>query len=149
LHSTSYGIHCGIDLHAAGDGAANRVLSPVQGTVYRVYHPDADPDDRRRNKVVNIYGDEPVGPAGERILYRFHHLSEIHVSDGESVRPGQVIGVMGHTGFDPGIGDHLHFEMRLNPSCLGQPYDDDLFSTVPVNPYPYLLEWWRDAEGAR
>jgi hypothetical protein len=155
LHSTSYGIHSAIDIYAADESVPDRVLSPVRGVVYRVYNRDAEPGDAKRNKVINIFGDEPVGPAGERVLYRFHHLSEIRVSGGDPVEPGQVIGIMGNTGFDPRIGAHLHLEMRLNPSCFGQPFDDDIFATIPVNPYPYLLEWQardrknREGRGAR
>ena len=66
------------------------------------------------------------------------------VDSGERVRRGQVLGLTGHTGFDPRIGDHLHFEMRLNPSCLGFEKDDSLFATIPINPYNYLLEWYDD-----
>jgi hypothetical protein len=149
LHSTSYGLHSAIDIYSTQSGVGEPVRSPVDGTVYKVYHVNAAPDDPRRNKVVNIHGKAIVGPGGERIFYRFHHLSEIHVSKGESVRRGQVIGLTGHTGFDAEIGDHLHFEMRLNPSCFGFEKDDDIFATIPVNPYNYLLEWYEsDQAGA-
>jgi len=143
LRSTNYGIHSGIDIFATRHGVGEPVRSPVDGTVYKVYQVDAAPDDPRGNKLVSIYGSTIVGPEGERVFYRFHHLSEIHVSRGESVRRGQVIGLTGHTGFDAKIGDHLHFEMRLNPSCLGFEKDDDIFATIPVNPYNYLLEWYQ------
>jgi hypothetical protein len=142
LHTTRYGIHGGIDLFATRDGVPEPVLSPVDGTVHRIYHADADPDDRTRSKVVNLWGKAEVGPDGGRVLYRFLHLSEILVADGDRVRRGQVIGFTGHTGFDAAIDDHLHFEMRLNPSCLGLERDDSVFATIPVNPYNFLLDWY-------
>jgi murein DD-endopeptidase MepM/ murein hydrolase activator NlpD len=142
LHSTGYGMHTAIDVFATPGRPPEEVLCPVDGTVYRVYNRDASSDDRRKSKTVNIYGDAVVGPNGEKVLYRLFHFSEIHVSDGDPVRRGQVLGLTGHTGFDPRIGDHLHFEMRLNPSHFGLPGDDDIFATIPVNPYPYLLEWY-------
>jgi len=120
----------------------------VNGTVYRTYNRNAEPDNTRRSKAINIYGDAIVGPRGERVLYRFQHLSQILVSDGESVKSGQVIGLTGHTGFDPKIGDHLHLEIRLNPSHFGLEWDDDIFATVPVNPYNYLLEWYENEQGS-
>jgi murein DD-endopeptidase MepM/ murein hydrolase activator NlpD len=149
LHSTSYGIHSAIDVYATPQGPPEKVRSPVDGTVYRVYNRHAPPDDRRRSKAINIHGDAVVGPHGEKVLYRFFHFSEVFVSDGESVRRGQVIGLTGHTGFDPKIGDHLHFEMRLNPSHFGLPGDDDIFATIPVNPYYYLLEWYESERERR
>jgi murein DD-endopeptidase MepM/ murein hydrolase activator NlpD len=149
LQSTNYGIHSAIDIYSTQHGVGEPVRSPVDGTVYKVYHVDAARDDPKRNKVVNIFGRTVVGPGGERVFYRFHHLSEIRVSRGEPVRRGQVIGLTGHTGFDAAIGDHLHFEMRLNPSCFGFEKDDDIFATIPVNPYNYLLEWYQAARPKR
>ncbi len=147
LHMTNYGIHSAIDIYATRHGMPEKVLSPVDGVVYKVYNVDADPDNTRRSKAINIYGDAVVGPNGERVLYRFQHFSEIFVSKGEPVRRGQVIGLTGHTGFDPSIGDHLHFEIRLNPSNFGLERDDDIFATIPVNPYNYLLEWYENDRG--
>jgi hypothetical protein len=148
LHATGYGIHGAIDIFATRDGIAEPVLSPVAATVYRVYNASADADDCEHSKAVNLWGSEPVGPHGERVLYRFHHLSEILVQDGEPVRKGQVIGFTGHTGFRSGNGDHLHFEIRLNPSCFGLEKDDSIFATVPVNPYNFLLDWYEHAAQA-
>ena len=142
LHRTNYGLHSAIDIFATTHGIPQEVRSPVNGTVYRAYNPHASPDDRRNSKAINIYADFDVGPRGEKMLFRFHHFSQIFVSDGDNVKSGQVIGLTGHTGFDPSIGDHLHFEIRLNPSHFGLPFDDDIFATVPVNPYYYLLEWY-------
>lgn len=148
LHATGYGIHGAIDIFATRDGVAEPVLSPVAGTVDRVYNASADADDCERSKAVNLWGSEPVGSRGERVLYRFHHLSRILVQDGQSVRKGQIIGHTGHTGFGPGSGDHLHFEIRLPPSCFGLDRDDSIFATVPVNPYNFLLDWYEHAPQA-
>jgi hypothetical protein len=141
LHETSYGIHAGIDIFATRHGVPEEVICPVAGTVYKAYNRDGSPDSRI-NKAVNIFGDTPVGPDGERVLYRFLHFSEIFVDTGDRVEPGQVLGLTGHTGFDPRTGDHVHFEMRLSPTTLGFDDDGDIFATIPINPYNFLLEWY-------
>lgn len=145
LHSTKYGIHSAIDIFATKNGVAEKVVSPVDGIVYKVYNKDASPTSRKKSKVINIFGSQAIGPKGEKILFRFLHLSEIFVSKGERVTKGQVIGMTGHTGFKPGIGDHLHFEMRIDASLLGRDPSPDIFSTIPINPYNFLLKWWSEA----
>jgi LysM repeat protein len=45
---------------------------------------------------------------GTQTLYA--HMSKVHVSAGESVKKGQVIGLIGNTGRSEG--DHLHFEVH-------------------------------------
>lgn len=149
IHSTSYGMHGGTDIYATRHGVPQRVLSPLKGTVFKVYNVNIEPDDSRRSKTVTIYGDAIVGPKGEKVFFRFLHLSQIFVSKGEQVEKGQVIGLTGHTGFKPTVGDHLHFEIRLNPSHFGAAYDDDYFATVPVNPYNFLLEWYENSRVRR
>jgi murein DD-endopeptidase MepM/ murein hydrolase activator NlpD len=145
LHSTNYGIHSAIDIFATQNGVAEKVVSPVDGTVYKVYNKNASSTSRGKNKVINIFGRETFGPDGGKLVLRFMHLSEIFVSNGDRVEKGQVIGLTGHTGFNPSIGDHLHFEMRIDASLLGRDPSPDIFSTIPINPYNFLFKWWSEA----
>lgn len=46
----------------------------------------------------------------------YYHLSELNVTEGETVKMGQLIGKSGATGMV--TGPHLHWEMRLNGSAI-------------------------------
>jgi len=61
---------------------------------------------------------------GADLQTRFAHLSEIAVSEGASVKKGDLIGYVGSTGRS--TGPHLHYEVRVNG--------------VAVDPSPYMLE---------
>jgi murein DD-endopeptidase MepM/ murein hydrolase activator NlpD len=57
-----------------------------------------------------------MSPEGIETLYA--HLASISVSQGQTVSQGEVIGVVGSTGYSTGT--HLHFEVidngvRVNP----------------------------------
>jgi hypothetical protein len=47
-------------------------------------------------------------------LYRYAHLSRIIINQGDSVTPGQLIGLVGSTG--KSTGPHLHFEVHVLPN---------------------------------
>lgn len=59
---------------------------------------------------------------GHGISTRYGHMSAFAVTDGQSVKRGQVIGYVGASGRV--TSPHLHYEVRINDT--------------PVNPYKYL-----------
>lgn len=74
------------------------------------------------------YGNYIMIDHGQGISSLYGHLDGFAVSNGDTVKRGQVIGYMGNTGFAiayaGGDGSHLHFEIREDG--------------VPVNPGIYL-----------
>ena len=68
------------------------------------------------------YGNHIVISHGNGYSTLYGHMSSFSVSQGQWVNQGQVIGIMGSTGWSTGT--HLHFEIRKN--------------NVPQNPLSYL-----------
>ncbi len=103
--------HCGIDfvgptntkIHATADGTVTLVKESRRG-----------------------YGKEVVVSHSFGYSTRYAHLNKILVVDGQKVKRGQVIGLMGNTGRSTGT--HLHYEVRLNnrPINPGYYYADDV-----------------------
>ncbi len=60
---------------------------------------------------------------GHGILTKFGHLNKILVKQGQKVKRGDIIGLMGNTGRS--TGPHVHYEVRINGA--------------PVNPQKYIL----------
>jgi murein DD-endopeptidase MepM/ murein hydrolase activator NlpD len=72
--------------------------------------------------VRKIYGKTVIIDHGLGLMSLYGHLSEVSVSEGQTVSKGDLIGRTGSTGF--AMGDHLHFAILVHG--------------VPVNP----LNWW-------
>jgi murein DD-endopeptidase MepM/ murein hydrolase activator NlpD len=98
--------HSGVDISCH---YGQPVLAPADGTVtYSDYY--------------NGYGRMLQIDHGNGISTRYGHLAGFAVSDGQSVRRGEVIAYVGLTGRS--TGPHLHYEVRIHDT--------------PVNPHKFL-----------
>jgi virulence factor Mce-like protein len=99
-------MHTGIDI----DGVTGRpVIASAEGTVVLASY-------------YSGYGNAVIIDHGNGFNTLYGHLSSIDVDTGDEVRQGHVVGAVGCTGNC--IGDHLHFEIRIDG--------------VPLDPLPYL-----------
>lgn len=105
----SSGHHSGIDFHAA---YGSQVVSVGSGTVVEAGWGGA-------------YGNNIVIRMNDGTYTQYGHLSSIGVSVGQTVTPGEQIGISGSSGNS--TGPHLHFEART-----GAEYGSD------INPITYL-----------
>lgn len=95
-NETLWGRHTGVDLRGP---AGTPLLAPAAGRVVL-----AEKLDVRGNYVLIDHG--------WGVYSGVAHLSEIHVTRGQIVRQGQVIGISGSTGRSSG--PHIHWEMAVN-----------------------------------
>lgn len=99
--------HAGIDISSRAGG---RVVAPASGTVVRVGWSNS------YGRIVEI-----AHGFGIRTLYA--HLEATRVAEGQRVRRGDLVGVVGSTGRS--TGPHLHYEVQVGGR--------------PVNPLDYVL----------
>ncbi|MFH8366561.1 M23 family metallopeptidase [Streptomyces sp. NPDC018031] len=93
----SSGSHTGIDFHAS---TGTSVRSVGSGTVVESGYGGA-------------YGNNVVIKMNDGTYTQYGHLSALSVTVGQTVTPGQQIGLAGSTGNS--TGPHLHFEARTSP----------------------------------
>lgn len=117
--------HTGIDIsrgnvlyNEGGLSKGPKVVAAHEGTViFATANPTSDNDDFTFVEIESTNGS---------YITRYGHLSEIHVTVGQKVKKGEVIGVMGTTGNSTGV--HLHFEV----------FDNTTGGRVRVDPLNYF-----------
>lgn len=110
--------HTGIDLSGTGVYGSN-IVAANDGTVVKANLTYAN--GVGYGKYVMI--DHGVDEQGRTISTIYAHCSSLSVSEGQTVRKGQVIAQVGSTGWS--TGPHLHFEVRIGGT--------------PVPPRPYIF----------
>jgi murein DD-endopeptidase MepM/ murein hydrolase activator NlpD len=100
--------HAGIDI-ATDEGKP--IVAPADGIVVQT-----------RNE--RMTGNMILLSHGMGITTSYFHLSKFMVREGQRVKRGDVIGLVGRTG--KALGPHLHYEVHIDG--------------VPVNPLNYILE---------
>ena len=137
------GVHEGVDFYdALGCAAVTKgtdVMAARDGVVVRSdrdYRPltrvealktDSLPETLDRFRGRQVWLDHGTDGGGRRIVTRYAHLDSIEpgLAVGQRVRAGQVIAHVGNSGTpesldDPAAELHLHFELRIGDSFLGQ-----------------------------
>jgi murein DD-endopeptidase MepM/ murein hydrolase activator NlpD len=118
-------VHTGIDIPAP---IGTPILAAGDGTVtwagYGLFQGGYDPTDPY-GLAVNIQHD--FGYQNQPLYTVYGHMSEVDVVQGQHVRTGQQLGLVGETGVV--TGPHLHFEIRFGK--------DDFFATR--NPELWLV----------
>jgi murein DD-endopeptidase MepM/ murein hydrolase activator NlpD len=142
-----------VEIHDANGKLVNTVqvstVWPVNGVVtlefgqndlpYQLYHTGIDIANRHKQigdpvtpfmagtvidaRTVTGYGNYVMIDNGNNIVSIYGHLSQILTSKGQSVKPGDIIGLEGMTGY--ATGPHVHFEIRVYG--------------IPVNPRLFMV----------
>ena len=102
------GYHTGVDI---ANSLNTPVSSATSGKVVKTQSMD------------KYYGNN-IEIENNGVIFKYAHLNQINVSEGDSVNQGDVIGLMGSTGAS--TGSHLHFEIRIN----GRSVDPELLVKV-------------------
>ena len=76
-----------------------------------------------------------AAPQGKHVFTRYWHLRSLAVTQGERVKMGQKIGVMGDTGNATGV--HLHLEYWITPDTVAVPSAADK-ALYALDPRGYL-----------
>jgi murein DD-endopeptidase MepM/ murein hydrolase activator NlpD len=143
--STYFGFmnsHTGVDLDSP---LGTPVIAAGEGTVvwagmglYGVKPPEDDP---YGNAVVVKHN---FGYNGKEVFTVYAHMSEIDVWLNQPVKPGDLIGKVGCTGFCSG--PHLHFEVRIGENKFRSTYNPELWLAPPTG-WGVLVGRVLDADG--
>ena len=88
--------HTGIDIANKNN---TEILSATEGVVVKT------------EKMNKYYGNN-IEIEKNGVKFKYAHLNKIQVKEGDIVKQGEIIGLMGSTGMS--TGPHLHFEIKIN-----------------------------------
>lgn len=98
--------HPAVDINTMG--ASPRVFAVQSGVVVRVAEVDG-------------YGKQVVLDHGNGIQTQYAHLQEIHVEQGDYLKEGETLGLVGDTGWSDG--KHLHFQITITGDLADRSID--------------------------
>lgn len=102
--TNKYSLHTGLDIAAPEN---TRIYSAYNGIVEKSeYH--------------EINGNYIVIKHSDTLKTTYNHCNKLLVKEGETVRKGDVIALVGQTGY--ATGNHLHFEVLLNSKYINPLY---------------------------
>ena len=102
--TNKYSLHTGLDIAAPEN---TRIYSAYNGIVEKSeYH--------------EINGNYIVIKHSDTLKTTYNHCNKLLVKEGETVRKGDVIALVGQTGY--ATGNHLHFEVLLNGKYINPLY---------------------------
>lgn len=103
--------HKGLDMawNSKYGGPNHNILAPGDGTVTKVLK-----NYNKTDKTSKTYGNYVIIDHGNNIETIVAHLkyNTIRVKKGDKVKKGDVLGVMGNTGYSKGT--HCHYEVKIN-----------------------------------
>ena len=103
--------HKGLDMawNSKYGGPNHNILAPADGTVTKVLK-----NYNKTDKTSKTYGNYVIIDHGNNIETVVAHLkyNTVRVKKGDKVKKGDVLGVMGNTGYSKGT--HCHYEVKIN-----------------------------------
>jgi murein DD-endopeptidase MepM/ murein hydrolase activator NlpD len=120
-------VHTGIDIP---NSIGTPVLAAADGKViwagYGLFYGNNDPKDPY-GLAVTVRHD--FGFNGQRLYTVYAHMSEIKVVNGQEVKTGDLLGLVGDTGNT--TGPHLHFEVRIERNSYFATLNPELWLAPP------------------
>ena len=99
--------HSGIDLNGGKNFPVESFTAGKVVKVVNMYKPDTG---SLSNRDGGGFGNHVIVQNDDNTFSYYAHLNKVAVSNGDTVSPGQIIGLQGHTGRS--TGSHLHYEVR-------------------------------------
>jgi murein DD-endopeptidase MepM/ murein hydrolase activator NlpD len=115
--------------YAAADGTVVKVIDGLPEQVPGVFPSNISAEEADGNSVILDIG------GGNYALYAHFQPGSVRVKEGQRVRRGDVLGLVGNSGNS--LAPHLHFHVMNGPLSLasnGLPYEIDSFKVTGKNP---------------